>query len=176
MFARMALVYADDIRKELKALERRIKDLAWREHRFRKEELRLRHLNERYALGSPAHIRPDLLKRCVALTTEATNVAAEIHQQERIVRDLQERLKTAPKRPRSRTHKANIAASGSKAFNATLKNGKPVKVAWADAMDAALATSRKYAASSVSEDAKMIIRKRAIKRHPKLRSEIVHLR
>jgi hypothetical protein len=176
MFGRMALVYADEIRKELKALERRIKDLRWKHHRFLKEEMHVRHSHDRIGLGDPRHFDLATHEKRVALITEAKKVAAEMHQQEGIQRVLQLRLETAPKRPRPRSHNASIAASGSKAFNATLKNGKAVKDAWNDAMIAASETAGKYALSSVPNDAKAIIRKRVMKRHPKLRSEILRLR
>jgi hypothetical protein len=177
----MALVYADEIRREVAALERRIKALGLQEHRCRKESLRIKQLGEKRAFGASSQQQAtsmlQAIERTVPLIAEANRIAAEIEVQLRLKRDLQVRLRSAPERPRTRSHVASIAASGSKEFNAAIKRGSSVAVAWMDALVACLETARtRFGLNAVPEDAKATMRGRALKRHPTLKVEIRKLK
>jgi hypothetical protein len=171
------VAFAEDLRKELQAVEKRITALGWDRHRLLKEQLRLKQLSEKVSFADPSAKYSsyciDLLRKCVALGSDAKLVESKIRGQETIRRDLQGRLQTAPNRPRTRSQAASIAASGSKEFNVAIGRDATVGEAWTDALVACLETAKaRCGLKSIPEEAKEIMRMRALKRHPKLRSQI----
>jgi len=88
----------------------------------------------------------ELLLRLISLDETNKSIRTDIKHECNVYSDLEECLKFAPKRPRSRSKEASIAASGSKAIRRALvemQSREPL-IAWETGTTAAQDTATKY--------------------------------
>jgi hypothetical protein len=143
--------YADEIRTQLRAVGRTVKQ------NRKALKIVMSHLAElrdvlygNCGFGcrafSPCPSLEELVPRIFTSRKKATTLQLSIQQDQEIQSDLQQSLKTAPKRLRVRSKVASIAASGSRAIGVAAGGPRPCDplVAWEDGLYAAKATALKY--------------------------------
>lgn len=161
----MLVEYADEVRRKLKQIKRRIQDQ--RKELNRKKTLLSEHLAllQRILLhgqGGSTFTDPIVLaSSCNKLVRDINEIESALEDDLRGQAALAERLKAAPKRKMIRKKESSIAASGTKAFNAAIKAGQAMDSAKADAETAALETSKKkYKLPSIPKKALRIMEAR----------------
>jgi len=179
-FWRMALIYAEDIRQNLRSMKQHLKDLAnQRADKQKKQIQETRLLSTISILGQRGAVRIDPVRlgdSIAQLDREIRRLTVEIGNQEKQCDALQVNLSKAPKRPKTRSQAASIAASGSRAINdkakqfdrqsawTTWKRGggreTPEEVLLAVGMAAARKTAEKYSSTdAVPPEAQTIMRR-----------------
>jgi hypothetical protein len=116
----MAQRYADEVRRDRKDADRCLKDLV--NKRVQKEKERIEKaslLDEIETIGQRGtSIDPVRLRSNIAqLKKEILELGVEIDKQRMVYHAFKDELDTAPRRPKTRTPAASIAASGSRAIN-----------------------------------------------------------
>jgi hypothetical protein len=176
----MALVYAEEIRQGLRQMKQDLKDVVNRRVDKQKERIQqIALLSTISTTGQRGQTQVDpsrLRKSIERLDRDIHRLTIEIGQQEKRWDALHEKLGKAPKRPKTRSQVASIAASGSRAINDKAKqfdrqsawtNWKrggdqqtPEEVLWSDGMTAARKTAEKYGGTeAVPPEAQTIMRR-----------------
>jgi hypothetical protein len=184
----MAIVYADEVRQDLKSTKQRLKTLSdqWADHQ--KERIRMASLLDSLrTLGQRGptldHALPS--RKIEELDRKIATLEVKIGREQKGLDALQAKLSSAPKRPKIRSNVASIAASGSREINAkarqfdrnslwtTWKPGKdrgtPQELLWAAGMAGAKKTARdRYQLDAVPAESELIM-KRALQKNLKKR-------
>jgi hypothetical protein len=145
----MAIVYADEVRQNLMSTKQRLKALVNALVDKEKERLRKRNLlDSLWTLGQrgPTLDQAPPSRDIARLDREIGTLKVEIGREQKGLDALQAKLTTAPKRPKTRSNVASIAASGSRAIKAASNASslESAAVAWEDGIAAALHTAEKY--------------------------------
>jgi len=175
----MAVIYADEVRRNLKNAKQDLKELSDQRADRQKERIQKKALLSTIStIGQKGPVLVDAaaIKRLIAqLDHEIRRLTVEIDKQQKRCGSLQEKVGTAPKKPKTRSNLASIAASGSREINAKARQfdidktwtawkrnsdrGTPESVLWAAGMAAAKNTAEKYGIDLVPESSMQVMKR-----------------
>ena len=174
----MAVIYADEVRRNLKNAKQDLKGLSdqWadRQKERTKKMALLSTISNIGQRGSDQIDSGAVRQEITRLDREIRRLTVEIDKQQKRCGALNEKVGTAPKRPKTRSHVASIAASGSREINEKARQfdidktwttwkrntdrGTPESVLWAAGMAAAKNTAKKYGIDFVPESSVQIMK------------------
>jgi hypothetical protein len=169
----MTVLYADDLRKQLKAVDRTLQTLVNERHDalilMAEKEFLFKRISADGPQSRSATMLNSLPRIIAALASEARALESKISEQQMLHISLRLKLQSAPKRPRSRSIDARIAASGSREVGIAAK-GRLIDCnialgVWDSALVAAKATASKFDVG-VPASAKEAIKARWMERFP----------
>jgi hypothetical protein len=172
----MAQRYADEVRRDRKTADRSLKELVNKRVQKKKDRLKWHSLLiEIETIGQRGNsIDPVRLRSNIAqLGKEISDLGVEIDNQRKIYEAFNDELKMAPKRPKTRSQAASIAASGVRAINAAAnRRPKPwsAKIAWENGIAAATTTADKYK-KPIPGESIAIMESRLIEHYPRAQFE-----
>jgi len=178
----MAVIYADEVRRNLRNAKQDLKELSDQRADRQRERIQKKALLSTIStIGQKGPVLVDAaaIRRLIAqLDHEIRRLTFEIDKQQKRCGALNEKVGTAPKRPKTRSHVASIGASGSREINAKARQfdkdkiwtswkrnadrDTPETLLWSAGLAAAKNTANKYGSDFVPEES-IAIMKRTLK-------------